>query len=85
MILVYKKTRFEVERYVIGFARFLSAMKNTTANGDVFLAPGVGFEPTTNWLHIILMFPSGVDYIIIPLGCEALRTDFSALLLADSL
>ena len=29
------------------------------------LAPGVGFEPTTNWLHLPTSFLSGVDYIII--------------------
>ena len=29
------------------------------------MAPGVGLEPTTYWLHLILRFPKGVDYIII--------------------
>ena len=42
-------------------------------------APRVGFEPTTNSLHFIPMFPKGVDYIIIlchwQMGCEVLRLD----------
>jgi len=40
------------------------------------LAPPVGLEPTTNRLHVALLFPEGVDYIIthhMRAGCEALR------------
>ncbi len=29
------------------------------------MARGAGFEPATNWLHLILWFPRSVDYIII--------------------
>ena len=29
------------------------------------MAPGAGFEPATYSLHEILMFPCGVDYLII--------------------
>ncbi len=29
------------------------------------MAPGLGFEPRTNGLHIFLLFPEGMDYIII--------------------
>jgi len=28
------------------------------------IAPAAGLEPATNWLHVISMFPSGMDYII---------------------
>lgn len=31
----------------------------------IVLAPGLGFEPRTNGLHIFLLFPEGMDYIII--------------------
>jgi hypothetical protein len=39
-----------------------------------FLAPEVGFEPTTKWLHVILKFPLGVDYLftvtfVLGVGC----------------
>jgi len=37
------------------------------------MAPGVGFEPTTNALHLALSFLVRVDYIIIRFGgCGAL-------------
>ncbi len=59
-------------------------MKNAPPKGVAFfMARELGFEPRTDRLHIILIFRIGVDYIIIPLGCEALRQ--LSLLLADSL
>src|SRR3989344_6101692 len=44
-----------------------SKMQNVPFGPSAYFdAPRVGFEPTTNSLHIIPMFPKGVDYIIIP-------------------
>ena len=54
------------------------------SDDEIFImARELGFEPRTDRLHIILIFRIGVDYIIIPMGCEALRQ--LSLLLADSL
>ncbi len=54
--------------------------EKTSLSGCPFSqAPRVGFEPTTNSLHIVPKFLKGVDYIIIlcdgQMGCEVLRLD----------
>ena len=43
------------------------------------MAPGVGLEPTTHWLHVIRYFHSSMDYIItygFTFRCEALPPQF---------
>lgn len=51
---------------------------------EIFMAPGVGIEPTTKGLHIVFQFPERVDYIIILTDARRFES-FRILLLADSL
>ncbi len=41
-------------------------------NTKILLAPGVGFEPTTNWLHLSTNFLMGWTISSSSKGCEAL-------------
>lgn len=80
-LLKYLKTASNPSSCFYSAARFIKtvaapAPPTQKDPGRVFffvLAPPVGFEPTTNRLHLIRKFLNGMDYIIIHGGCEALR------------